>query len=303
MRKLFTCRGMLIISAGLFLSQQVAAQSPEKMSYQAVVRNTSNNLLVSRTVGMKISILQGSASGTPVYVETQTPTTNANGLVTLEIGGGTSFDDFSAIDWSDGPYFIKTETDPAGGTSYTISGTSQLLSVPYALYAKKAGNGFSGSYNDLSNLPDLSNVVKVGNPQNGDLAYYSSGQWVRLPKGSEGQILTITGGDPVWITYRSNGIQSYFQFVTYKSGSSSPVAFGFIEADATIASGSGNFTCTWNSTYLRYEITITSESYFWTDYTTVATLTSHDSAQGAIIQVGSVSGKLLIYISKLSQQM
>jgi len=90
---------------------------------------------------MQVSILQGSAGGTAVYVETHTPATNADGLVTIEIGAGTVVSgDFSAIDWSAGPYFLKTETDPAGGINYTITGTSQLLSVPYALYAKTAEN-------------------------------------------------------------------------------------------------------------------------------------------------------------------
>ncbi len=113
-------------------------QSPNGMSYQAVIRDASDNLITDTQVGMQISILQGSASGTAVYVETQEPTTNANGLVSIEIGAGTTGDDFSAIDWANGPYFIKTETDPAGGISYTITGTSQLLSVPYALHAKTA---------------------------------------------------------------------------------------------------------------------------------------------------------------------
>jgi hypothetical protein len=90
---------------------------------------------------MRISILQGSATGTAVYVETQTPTTNANGLATIEIGGGTPVTGtFSAINWASGIYFIKTETDPIGGTSYTITGTSQILSVPYALYSKTAAD-------------------------------------------------------------------------------------------------------------------------------------------------------------------
>jgi hypothetical protein len=112
------------------------------MSYQAVVRDANNALIMNQAVGMKIQILQGSISGTTVYEETQTPTSNDNGLITLEIGTGTIVSGmFGSIDWSSGPYFIKTETDPTGATNYTISGTSQLMSVPYALYAKTSGNG------------------------------------------------------------------------------------------------------------------------------------------------------------------
>lgn len=132
MKKLFTILVTVLITANVF------AQSPEKMSYQAVIRDASDNLVTDQAVGMQVSILQGSSSGTVVYVETQTPTTNANGLVSIEIGTGTTSDDFTAINWANGPYFIKTETDPAGGTNYTITGTSQLLSVPYALHAKTA---------------------------------------------------------------------------------------------------------------------------------------------------------------------
>ncbi len=123
----------------------VFAQAPNKMSYQAVIRDNSNALVTNQIVGMQISILQGSANGTAVYAETQTPTTNANGLASIEIGGGTVVSgNFSTIDWANGPYFIKTETDPTGGSNYTITGTSQLLSVPYALYATNAGNANGG---------------------------------------------------------------------------------------------------------------------------------------------------------------
>src|SRR5574344_1085522 len=133
MKKIITICAVLLMTASVF------AQSPEKMSYQAVVRDGSDNFVTSQAVGMQLSILQGSASGTAVYVETQTPTSNANGLVSVEIGSGTVVSGtFATIDWSNGPYFIKTETDPTGGTSYSITGTSQLLSVPNALHAKTA---------------------------------------------------------------------------------------------------------------------------------------------------------------------
>jgi hypothetical protein len=123
----------------LFLSTSLLAQTPQGMSYQAVVRDASGNLLTSQPVGMAISILQGSSLGTTKYAETHTITTNANGLISLEIGKGTVVQgSLSTIDWGIGPYFVKTETDPNGGSNYTISGTSELLSVPFALHAKAA---------------------------------------------------------------------------------------------------------------------------------------------------------------------
>lgn len=131
----------LLVLLLIFISMAGLAwtQSPEKMSYQAIVRNSSNALVVNHSVGMRISILQGSTLGSEVYVETHIANTNANGLVSLEIGNGTiQSGAFETIDWSDGPYFIKTETDPSGGISYSISGVSQILSVPYALHAKTA---------------------------------------------------------------------------------------------------------------------------------------------------------------------
>jgi hypothetical protein len=129
----------------LFITVSTFGQAPQKMSYQAVIRNSSNALLVSLPVGMQISVLQGSVSGTAVYVETQTATTNANGLVSIAIGSGTAVTGtFGGIDWTNGPYFIKTETDPTGGTNYTITGTSELMSVPYALFsANEKVGGFT----------------------------------------------------------------------------------------------------------------------------------------------------------------
>ena len=121
---------------------------------------------------MQISVLQTTVGGTAVYVETHTPITNANGLVSIEIGTGSVVSgDFSAIDWSAEPYFIKTETDPTGGTSYTITGTSELLSVPYALHAKTA-TSLSNEITELASfrlgnssqiISNATNYVQLGN--------------------------------------------------------------------------------------------------------------------------------------------
>ena len=140
MKKLHTLIASVVITLTVF------AQAPSKMSYQAVVRDAADALVTSQAVGMQLSIVQGSVSGTVVYVETQTPTSNLNGLVSVEIGSGTVVSGtFNSIDWSSGPYFIKTETDPTGGTTYTITGTSELMSVPYALHANTADSIIGGA--------------------------------------------------------------------------------------------------------------------------------------------------------------
>jgi hypothetical protein len=116
------------------------AQAPQSISYQAVARNDQGHALVNQAVRFRFSLLQGSSGGAAVYVETHTVTTNEFGLANLSIGAGTvSAGNFSTIDWGAANYWLKVELDPEGGTIYSEMGTSQLLSVPYALYAKTAG--------------------------------------------------------------------------------------------------------------------------------------------------------------------
>jgi trimeric autotransporter adhesin len=137
MRKIFIVLNILTVVA-------ITAQAPQKMSFQAVIRSASNNLITSATVGIKISIVQTTPTGTVVYSERHTPSTNINGLASIEIGTGTVLSGtFATINWGLGPYFIKNEVDPTGGTTYTISNTSQIMSTPYALYAAKSGDGWS----------------------------------------------------------------------------------------------------------------------------------------------------------------
>jgi|GEM_PF-1806977 len=127
----------------LLISAIVFAQAPEKISYQAVIRDASEALELNKNIEITISILQGSPSGVQVYRETHTSQTNSNGLVSLEIGSGVvDYGLLSAINWGKNePYFIKTETIIGG---YSIINTAELRSVPYALFAKNAAtvNGF-----------------------------------------------------------------------------------------------------------------------------------------------------------------
>jgi hypothetical protein len=163
---------------------------------------------------------------------------------------------------------------------------------------KNAADDFSGDYNDLTNNPDLSNMISITSPQDGDIVYYSSGNWMRLPRGANGESLHLESGLPVWREYGSTNIQGYFQFVTFKPGTIIPIAFGFISLNGTIESGTGNFTCSWNAGQGRYEITITGESYFFSNYATVVTLTTNSENDGAIVRTSSVSGMLIIYIER-----
>jgi hypothetical protein len=169
------------------------AQVPQSFKYQAVVRDAQGNPLANKTVSLRIGILAGSFDGQATYSETHQTATNAFGLVNLEIGkGAPKTGAFAAIDWSLGNYFVKVECDPDGGSNYALLGTSQLLSVPYALYAEKSGNGFSGDYNDLQNKPDLakylttddmtpSGIPKLRVSQQGDTLSLGKDNYVFVP--------------------------------------------------------------------------------------------------------------------------
>ena len=136
---------ILLFSIGILFGVTAFAQIPQRLSYQAVIRNSNQSLVVNKQVTMRVSILQGSSTGTPVYIEAHSPTTNINGLISIEIGGGAVVSgSFSSIDWANGPYFVQTYTDPNGGTIYSLTVTSQLLSVPYALHARTAEKIIAG---------------------------------------------------------------------------------------------------------------------------------------------------------------
>ncbi|MES2560817.1 MAG: hypothetical protein V4590_13815, partial [Bacteroidota bacterium] len=130
-------RSLLLATLLTCIIPVLAQNTPDRMSYQAVVRNGSNFLVTNAPVGMRISIIKDSTGAKESYMETHTATTNANGLVTLEIGGGTVVSGiFANIDWENGPYNLKVETDPTGGTNYGLTVISRVLGVPYSIYAR-----------------------------------------------------------------------------------------------------------------------------------------------------------------------
>lgn len=208
----------------LILTLQVFAQSPEKMSYQAIIRAQDNSLVINSKITLKVTVHQGAATGASVYQETHSVNTNNNGLVSLEIGTGTvGVGSFSAIAWDKGPYFIETQVDVKGGTNYNIVGVTQLLSVPYALHAKTAER-IVGANGNIS-VPVRAVIVPFISSRNiavGDInntlectasatltltsAFGSMtvGDTINL-EAHNGAVLTIQAASGVTINYNANG--------------------------------------------------------------------------------------------------
>ena len=208
-------RMFLAIIAGL-LFFCTNAQSPLSFQYQVVVRNASGNAIISQPVNFKISIISGSVSGTVEYVETHSANTNAVGVVNLAIGSGTTSGNFSNINWSNSTHFIKVEADPTGGTSYLNMGTTQLLSVPYAMYAEQSGNAgdtvWSKSGNNIYNN-NLGNVgVGLVNPTGRMVIKGSATALASDPlfevKNSAGQTVFVVYQDSVNVFVNDDAIQS-----------------------------------------------------------------------------------------------
>lgn len=135
----------LFFFAALAISFSVFAQAPQAVTYQGIARDLSGNALMNQALGLELTIHQGTATGSVVYQETFAPTTNQFGLYSVAMGTGTPVTGtFSAISWANGPYFLEVSLDITGGTNYVAAGTSQLLSVPYALYAETSGSSTPG---------------------------------------------------------------------------------------------------------------------------------------------------------------
>ncbi len=199
MKKIF-----IILFACLF-NLLAISQVPEKVSYQAVVRDSDYELVVNSTVKVELSIKQRSADGPVVYVETHSVKTNENGLVSLELGDGNVISgNFLNINWSDGAYYLETKVDPLGGVNYKIVGVSQILSVPYAFHSKSAEtltepifeydpdfNAWDKDYNDLTNKPVIPTVPTNVSDFTNDAGY----------------ITTYTETDPLFSAWdKSSGI-------------------------------------------------------------------------------------------------
>ncbi|QIA09266.1 hypothetical protein [Draconibacterium halophilum] len=151
MKKIKSFLFMFLLCIGSLL-----AQTPGAFNYQAVLRNNEGQIMNNQDVSIRINIVKQSATGDIVFQEKHLTTTNEFGIIVLEIGNGTpAIGTITDINWGENTYFLKVELDATGGESYVEIGTSQMLSVPYALYAKSSGSSFSGKYSDLEGKPEL----------------------------------------------------------------------------------------------------------------------------------------------------
>ncbi len=250
----------------LALASMAVAQTPQAIKYQSMVRDNAGVELVNQSVGIRISVLQSSESGPEVYAETHTVTTNAFGLANLNIGSGNVVSgDFSTIAWGADTYFFKIELDATGGTNYQFIGTSQSLSVPYALHARTAetvtgaqwatngdgihnanvGNVGIGITAPAHKLDIMGNALVRGTEYDsfGDSAVLFLGDGTSSVQNTYGtglQFYTYPGGGP-GITLRNStnnvgiGTETPTDKLTVRTATNN---FGFTHTDGTITVGS-----------------------------------------------------------------
>ncbi len=176
---------LLLVGLFIFTSVVLKAQSPQKINFQSIVRNTSGVIVSNKSVNFKITILSGTITGTPVYSETHLKTTDAIGLVSLQIGTGTVASGvFSSIDWGNAVHFIKLEADFSGGNTFVTLGTQELMSVPYALYSAKTDTSMLSNYLRKADFPSGSSA--------NDILYWNGTKWVSLSPGTTGKVLTMS---------------------------------------------------------------------------------------------------------------
>lgn len=192
---------VICILANQFINS-AKAQAPQSFNYQAVARDAAGAVISNQAVSFRISLLQGSSTGTSVFTETHNVNTNQFGLVNFAIGSGTLLNgSFSTINWANGPYFVQIEIDITGGSNYVSMNTTQLLSIPYALYAETSGSSIPGPQGPAGPQGNDGPIGPQGpaGPQ-GLPGTYTSGNGIDI----NGQVITNTLPDQI-VTLNGTG--------------------------------------------------------------------------------------------------
>lgn len=277
---------LLTITAILLISNFVTAQVPQALNYQAVARTAEGVIIPTQNISVRFSILDVSITGATLYSETHTVTTNSYGLFTLAIGKGTPVTStFPSIDWASGTdKFLKVEIAPGGGSNYQLQGTTQLLSVPYALYSEKTrllagnstinitnGNTITGNYQPANNTILMTGNTIAGNYQAGT-GINLTGNTIshNLVAGSgisiSGNVITNTGtgaGTNLWIP-DPNGIHNQSGNVGIRTNSAPATSLTIFQENS---GGAGGYAAidihsgdTWQ-TVTRFRNTSVSQEY------------------------------------------
>jgi hypothetical protein len=220
---------LFVLVAFATFSISTFGQSPDGFNYQAVIRNASNAIVSNQAVGLRMTLQQGTIGGATVYSETFAVITNTNGLVNVQIGSGSVLSGtFTTIDWANGPYFIETAVDATGGANYVVMGTSQLMSVPYALYAKTSGstqnfeqvlvNGNNANGNNLVNTGTIGVGTATPNASAAVDISSTTGSLL-LPRMTTAQRNNLTAAEGMMIY---NTTETQYQGYGYGSGAGSP---------------------------------------------------------------------------------
>jgi len=281
---------IFLLLSFIFLSKALA-QVPQSFNYQAVVRDNAGTLVQNQNVSLQISILAGAADGTLVFRENHFPATSEFGLVTLEIGSGTLVTgDFTSIDWGSNTYFLQVALDASGGTSFAPMGTTQILSVPYAIYSKTAetvletgeGSNLDADLLDGHNSdyfltvnyeetdPAVAQNFNFTGAVNGDLLQFDGTKWVKVTPdyaaGSHNHSATdITSGTlPIATGGTNSSTIGTAGRVAYSNGSA--YAFTGVGTAGQVLVSGGSGAPTWTSSPTVTEINYSSPR---THYSTV----------------------------------
>jgi len=246
-------RSLALVVGLLCLTVEAYAQSPSTIPYQAVARNSSGNLLQNQAVSVRFSIRNGSAGGTVVYQETHSASTNNLGLFTLNIGQGTPVSGtFASINWGGGSKFAQVELDPAGGSAYVDMGTTQMLSVPYALYAASSGSAVTETDPQV-NSTATNQVPKWNGTTLTDGVMYDDGTNIGIGTASPAQKLDIVGTVKTVGFQMPTGAANGYVLQSNANGTASwvaPTSLSVTETDPQVSSSTTNQVPKWNGTTL-----------------------------------------------------
>ncbi|PZU82433.1 MAG: hypothetical protein DI529_14490 [Chryseobacterium sp.] len=288
----------LYIAFSLSLASFAYSQVPQAFSYQTIAFNSAGAPIANGNVKLRISILDNSATGTVIYTETHTKTTNSKGLVNLNIGQGTAtIGNFGGINWGTNTKFVKVEMDPAGGSNYTNVGVNQLMSVPYALVAGSVStNSTNSSIGDdvIKNksinyffLDKYDHTAYVSNSKNGgwssqvfNVSYYNNNYSVPAVTATNGSFMFIDKYDhKVYVSnaYSSTWSSQVYSISYYNNNYSSPTI-------TTTPLGSYTFTdkydrkvYTFSSKSSKWSSQIYNVSYYNNNYSIPNVITSGDN--------------------------